>query len=59
MSRKTSNIWSYFTVVDNTTFAKCNISKTKYSFKTSVTNLKTHMNSSHWIQIYSSKEVCK
>ncbi|KAL4153704.1 hypothetical protein QTP88_001537 [Uroleucon formosanum] len=56
MNRKTSDIWSHFTVIENTTFAKCNICKKKYSFKTSVTNLKTHYFSSHWIQINTAKQ---
>lgn len=58
MNRKTSDIWSHFTVIENTTFAKWNICKKKYSFKTSVTNLKTHYFSSHWIQINTAKQVC-
>lgn len=58
MNRKTSNVWLDFTVIDNITFAKCDICKKKYSFKTTVTNLKTHLYSSHWIQLFASKEVC-
>lgn len=57
MNRKTSDIWSHFTVIENTTFAKCNICKKKYSFKTSVTNLKTHYSINHWIQINTAKQV--
>lgn len=57
MKPKTSNIWAHFTVVENTTHAMCIICKRKYSFKTSVTNLKSHIKTNHWIQINSSKEV--
>jgi len=57
MKPKTSNIWAHFTVVENTTYAMCNICKRKYSLKTSVTNLKSHIKTNHWIQINSSKEV--
>jgi len=51
MSRKLSGVWSHFTAIENTTFAKCDICKRKYSYKTSVTNLKTHLASAHWIHI--------
>ena len=47
LNKKTSSIWSLFTVIDDTHFAKCDICKRKYSFKTSVTNLKTHLAKSH------------
>jgi len=57
MSRKTSNIWSHFIPIENTTFAKCKICKKKYSFKTSVTNLKTHYSTSHWIEISTANQV--
>lgn len=49
LSKKTSSVWSHFTVVEGTHFAKCDICKHKYSFKTSVTNLKTHLAKAHWI----------
>lgn len=49
--KKTSNIWSHFSVIDDTRFAKCDICKRNYSFKTSVTNLKNHLTKAHWIQM--------
>lgn len=55
MNRKLSGVWSHFTAIENTTFAKCDICKRKYSYKTSVTNLKTHLASAHWIHINASK----
>lgn len=51
LNRKSSCVWSHFTVIDNTSFAKCDICKRKYSFKTCVTNLKTHLAKAHWIQM--------
>lgn len=57
LKQKTSDVWSHFSVIEGTTFAKCDICKRQYSFKTSVTNLKTHLNSAHWIQLNAHK-VC-
>ncbi|VVC37452.1 Zinc finger C2H2-type,Zinc finger, BED-type [Cinara cedri] len=51
MRLKRSDLWSHFTVIHDTKFAICNICKRKYSFKTSVTNLKTHFDKSHKYQI--------
>lgn len=46
MNKHTSNVWSYFTKLDNT-YAKCNICYNKYSYKTTLTNLKKHLSGPH------------
>lgn len=51
LNRKISGVWSHFSVINDTTFAKCDICKRKYSFKTNVTNLKAHLTKIHSIQI--------
>lgn len=48
MSRRSSPIWSFFTVINSTNkIAKCDICKTDISFKSSVSNLKRHMIKKH------------
>lgn len=44
--KKTSEIWKFFDPIDDF-YAKCNICKTKISYKTSTSNLKKHMNNKH------------
>jgi hypothetical protein len=49
--RRTSDIWKHFSKVDSSQ-AKCEICKKKYSYKTSLSNLKKHLNNSHLIYLY-------
>lgn len=46
ISRKRSEVWQMFEVVDEI-YAKCNICKSKISYKTSLTNLKKHVQNRH------------
>lgn len=46
LKRKKSEIWNFFSVEDNNK-AKCNICKSTFSYKTSVTNLKSHITRKH------------
>lgn len=56
--RRSSFIWKHFTKIDSN-IALCDICKKKYSYKTSVINLKKHLNYSHLLHTYShSSEVC-
>lgn len=48
--RRHSLIWQYMTAFDNT-FAVCDISEKKLSYKKSLTNLKKHITGVHWINI--------
>lgn len=54
--KRTSYIWQHFTKVDSS-FAKCDICKRNLSYKTSVTNLKKHLNNAHLLYTYDTK-VC-
>lgn len=42
-----SELWNFFTPIDNDYFATCNMCKRKLSFKTTNSNLKKHLNSNH------------
>lgn len=48
--RRTSDIWKHFTKVDSKV-AKCDVCKKSYSFKTSLTNLRKHINNAHLIYL--------
>lgn len=48
MNRRSSFVWSYFTIKDNYN-AKCDICSKIYLYKSSVTNLKKHLSSCHMI----------
>lgn len=48
MENRYSNVWSHFTIVDDK-FAKCDICKKKYSYKSTLTNLKKHLCNKHLI----------
>lgn len=57
MDKRTSNTWDYFTIIDqNNLIAKCDICLKKYSFKSTLTNLKKHLSGRHGIGLSSSKE---
>jgi hypothetical protein len=43
----TSGIWNFFTPLENSQYATCNICKQKLSYRTTTTNLRRHMMSSH------------
>lgn len=46
--RKTSPLWNFFSIVDNTnSVASCDICKQKLCYKSSVSNLKKHMQRKH------------
>lgn len=49
--RRTSDIWKHFSKVDSS-IAKCDICKKNYSYKTSLSNLKKHLNNAHLIYSY-------
>jgi hypothetical protein len=51
LNRKISSVWLHFSVIDDSTFTKCDICKQKCTFKTSVTNLKMHLLKAQWIQM--------
>lgn len=42
-----SELWNYFTPIEDDYFATCNMCKRKLSFKTTNSNLKKHLNSNH------------
>ncbi|GLV43586.1 uncharacterized protein CBL_20529, partial [Carabus blaptoides fortunei] len=44
--RKTSGMWQFFESIGSM-YAKCNICKSKISYKTTLSNLKKHMRSKH------------
>ncbi|CAH1110400.1 unnamed protein product [Psylliodes chrysocephalus] len=44
--RKSSELWNFFDPLDEV-FAKCNICSTKLSYKTSISNLRRHLQSKH------------
>lgn len=48
MNNRYSNVWVHFTVIDGS-FAKYDICKKKYSYKSTLTNLKKHLFNSHLI----------
>jgi hypothetical protein len=46
--RKRSEVWNYFTIADhNKTLAKCDLCKQILSYKSSVSNLKKHIQKKH------------
>jgi len=54
MDRRTSNVWSYFTVFDqNKKIAKCDQCLKKYSYHSTLTNLKKHLAGVHSINMSS------
>jgi len=54
MDRRTSNIWSHFTVFDqNKKIAKCDKCLKKYSYHSTLTNLKKHLAGVHSINMSS------
>lgn len=46
VKRKSSRIWEFFTPIDNE-MAKCDLCKNSFSYRTSVSNLKRHMERKH------------
>ncbi|EFN64871.1 hypothetical protein EAG_06536, partial [Camponotus floridanus] len=44
--RKTSDIWSFFTIL-NTEFASCNLCKHKLSYRSTTNNLRKHILARH------------
>lgn len=46
MRNKSSPVWDFFTVIDKTN-AKCNMCKLQMSYKSSITNLKKHIERKH------------
>lgn len=42
-----SELWNFFTPIEDDCFATCNMCKRKLSFKTTNSNLKKHLNSNH------------
>lgn len=44
--KKSSELWQFFEA-DASFYAKCNICKTKISYRTTISNLKKHMKSKH------------
>lgn len=44
--RKTSELWNFFKQIDSN-FATCNACNMKFSFRTSTSNLKKHLQSKH------------
>lgn len=48
MDRRSSSVWSYFTIKDKVN-AKCDICHKSYSYKSTLTNLKKHLSSCHFI----------
>lgn len=55
MDRRTSDIWKHFSKIDSS-IAKCDTCKKSYSYKTSVTNLKKHLNNAHLIYLYTEND---
>lgn len=54
MDKRTSGIWSYFSVIDQTNkISKCDICLKRYSFKSTLTNLKKHLAGVHAIKMSS------
>lgn len=48
MSKRSSPIWDFFTIINSTTqIAKCDMCKANISFKSSVSNLKRHIIKKH------------
>ncbi|GBP36437.1 hypothetical protein EVAR_88017_1 [Eumeta japonica] len=45
-SKRTSIVWNYFTAVDGTT-ATCDMCSMRLSYKSTVSNLKKHLNRKH------------
>jgi len=55
MDRRTSSIWNHFTVVDQSSkISKCDMCLKRYSFKSTLTNLKKHLAGVHSIRMSSS-----
>lgn len=58
MDGRTSNIWNHFTIFDQSHYiAKCDICLKKYSFKSTLTNLKKHLCNCHGIDLSNSPKV--
>lgn len=56
MDKRTSGIWAHFTIVDyKNCIAKCDLCLKKYSFKSTLTNLKKHLFGCHGIKLSSGK----
>jgi len=52
MDRRTSNIWEHFTIFDQNKYvAKCDLCRKKYSFKSTIYNLKKHLSNCHGIEL--------
>lgn len=48
MSKRSSPVWNFFTVTDKVQYiAECDMCKKSFSFKSSVSNLKKHMEKKH------------
>lgn len=56
MDNRYSNVWTYFTIVDENV-AKCDLCKRKYSYKSTLTNLKKHLSSRHLINCGQSQQI--
>lgn len=55
MDKRTSGIWAHFTIVEKQNcIAKCDICIKRYSFKSTLTNLKKHLSGRHGIELSSS-----
>ncbi|KAL4096990.1 hypothetical protein QTP88_021842 [Uroleucon formosanum] len=48
MDNRYSSVWEHFTIIDGI-HAKCDICKRKYSYKSTLTNLKKHLSNKHLI----------
>jgi len=48
MDRRNRSAWAYFTIKDNVN-AKCDICHKIYSYKSTLTNLRKHLSSRHFI----------
>lgn len=48
MDNRYSSVWEHFTIIDGM-HAKCDICKHKYSYKSTLTNLKKHLSNKHLI----------
>jgi len=52
MDRRTSSIWGYFTIFDQLKYiAKCDTCQKKYSYKSTLTNLRKHLSTCHGINL--------
>lgn len=48
MDNRYSSVWEHFTIIDGI-HTKCDICKRKYSYKSTLTNLKKHLSNKHLI----------